>query len=75
VRNAGKFAAILGVTLPASYLFWLILVGTFSLHELLIGIIAAGLTAAGMLVVTVNYPAPFPTPGSSWRSPRKMFWE
>lgn len=73
VKNAGKFAAILGVTLPASYLFWLILVGTFSLHELVIGIIAAALTAAGMVVVTVNYPAPFsPTLGAvlaCWRLP------
>ncbi|HLZ40731.1 MAG TPA: hypothetical protein VKQ11_07210 [Candidatus Sulfotelmatobacter sp.] len=71
MKNAGKFAAILGVTLPSSYLFWLVLVGTFSLHELLIGVIAAALTAAGMLVVTVNYPAPFsPTLGellTCWR--------
>jgi multisubunit Na+/H+ antiporter MnhE subunit len=64
---------MLGVTLPASYLFWLALVGTFALHELLIGTIAAALTAAGMIVVTLNYPTPF-SPSlkdglAAWRLP------
>ena len=59
MKNAGRVAVVLCVTLPASYVFWLIFVGTFSLHELLIGIIAAVLTAVGMVIVTINYPVPF----------------
>lgn len=64
---------MVGVTLPISYLFWLIFVGTFSVHELLIGIIAALFTTVGMVVVTLNYPALFsPTLAdllACWRLP------
>jgi len=52
---------------------WLLFVGTFSLHELLIGIVAAVLAAIGMVVVTIHYQTPF-SPGPSdllavWRVP------
>lgn len=73
MKNAGRLAVVLGVTLPASYIFWLVFVGTFSLHELLIGIIATIFTAVGMAAVTLNYPVPFsPTLAdlfSCWRLP------
>ncbi len=60
-------------TLPVFYGMWLFFVGTFSLHELLIGIIAAVLASAGMVVVTIFYQTPF-SPGAAdllalWRLP------
>jgi multisubunit Na+/H+ antiporter MnhE subunit len=59
VNRAAKLAAVAAWSLPAYYLLWLVFVGTFSLHELLVGIIATFLAAVGMLVTTVQYPARF----------------
>lgn len=59
MKNVVKFAVILGSSLLAFYLLWIVFVGTFSLHELLVGIIAAVLAATGMVVVSVQYPAKF----------------
>ena len=73
MKKGAKFAVILGPALLSFYLLWITFVGTFSLHELLIGIIAALLAGAGMVVVTVQYPAKFsPSLGellSFWRLP------
>jgi len=73
VKNPAKFVVVFGLSLAITYLLWIVFVGTFSLHELLIGIIAALLTAAGMVVVTAQYPARF-SPGVAdllalWRLP------
>ncbi len=73
MKNPAKFVVVSGVSLAIAYLLWIVFVGTFSLHELLVGVIAALLTAVGMVVVTVQYPARFsPTWGeflSCWRVP------
>ena len=59
--------------LALSYLAWIIFVGTFSFHELLVGIIGAALATGGMLVVNLQYPARFsPKMGellTLWRIP------
>lgn len=59
VKNARKFVVVSGLTLPLAYLLWIVFVGTFSLHELVIGIIAAVLAVTGMVVVTLQYPGRF----------------
>lgn len=60
-------------TLPVFYGTWLLFVGSFSLHELLIGIIAAVLASAGMVVVKIFYQTPFSPDASDllalWRLP------
>lgn len=82
MKNPVKFVVVFGLTLAVAYLLWIVFVGTFSLHELLIGIIAALLAAVGMVVVTVQYPARF-SPGvpdllALWRLPWNILqgtWE
>jgi hypothetical protein len=73
VKRPVKVAVTVGVTLPMSYVSWIVFVGTFSRHELLLGIGAALLTATGMVVVTMKYPEPFsPTVwelAAVWRLP------
>ena len=59
MKDARKTALTFCLTLPAFYGLWLLFVGTFSLHELLIGIIAAVLGSVGMVVIELNYSAPF----------------
>jgi multisubunit Na+/H+ antiporter MnhE subunit len=73
MRRVIQFAVPIGLSLPAFYILWLILVGTFSFHELLVGIIATFLAGLGLLVVTVQCPPRF-RPGISdllacWRLP------
>jgi len=55
-RLNGLYAA---ASLPIFYLFWIVFVGTFSLHELLIGVIGALLAAIGLFVIDYCYPARF----------------
>jgi hypothetical protein len=38
---------------------WIIFVGTFSFHELLVGIIATLLATAGLCIIAIQYPARF----------------
>lgn len=45
--------------LPLFYLFWILFVGTFSLHELAIGIFAALLAVVGLTAIDFSYPARF----------------
>jgi multisubunit Na+/H+ antiporter MnhE subunit len=59
VRPILKVGVTFWTTLPAFYGLWLFFVGTFSLHELLIGIIAASVASVGMVVVTIYYQTPF----------------
>jgi hypothetical protein len=60
-------------SVPAFYLLWLVFVGTLSLHELLVGAIAALLAGLGLLVVTLQYPPRFSPDMSDllacWRLP------
>jgi multisubunit Na+/H+ antiporter MnhE subunit len=73
VAKVRQFGAFIGLGLPAFYVCWIIFVGSFSLHELLVGIIGAALAAIGLLVIDLRYPARFsPTIGelfSLWRMP------
>jgi multisubunit Na+/H+ antiporter MnhE subunit len=46
-------------SLPIFYLFWIVFVGTFSFHELLIGVIGALLASTGLFVIDYCYPARF----------------
>ena len=46
-------------TLLPCYLLWLLFVGTFELHELVVGIIAAVLSSIGMGVIALGYSVPF----------------
>jgi multisubunit Na+/H+ antiporter MnhE subunit len=66
-------SVLIGLSVPFFYLLWIVFVGTFSLHELLVGIIATFLATLGLLVVIVQYPPRF-SPGISdllacWRLP------
>ena len=73
VTQVLQIAVTFWLTLPAFYGLWLLFTGTFSLHELLIGIIAALLASVGMVVVTICYSTPFsPTAKdvlAMWRLP------
>lgn len=73
VKYAAKIVLLFSSGVPIFYLFWIIFVGTFSLHELLTGIIGAVLAALGVCIVDVEYPARFsPTLKellSLWRLP------
>ncbi len=73
MKDVSKVGLTFLATLPAFYGLWLLFVGTFSLHELLIGIIAAVLASIGMGVVTLYYQNPFSPAASdlfaAWRLP------
>lgn len=64
---------LISLSVPASYLLWILLTGTFALHELLIGIVGTLLATAGLLVVNHQYPARFSPNVSAlsaiWRIP------
>jgi len=59
VKQVVKIVVTFCSTLPAFYGLWLLFTGTFALHELLIGIIAAVLASVGMVVIAINYSTPF----------------
>jgi uncharacterized membrane protein YhaH (DUF805 family) len=59
VALKAKRLAACGVSLPLFYLFWIVFVGTFSSHELIVGIVAAFLAVMGLMVVSLRYPARF----------------
>jgi hypothetical protein len=71
MSGRGRLVVMIGIALPVFYLFWILFVGTFSAHELEIGIIAALLATAGTAVIDVQYPSRFvPSVGellSWWR--------
>jgi multisubunit Na+/H+ antiporter MnhE subunit len=74
VKDAKKLAAVPAIGLPVFFLFWLVFVGTFSLHELLIGIVATLLATAGLLVVNFHYPARFSPTTSELLSLWRICW-
>ncbi|MGA9527889.1 MAG: hypothetical protein WBS24_07235 [Terriglobales bacterium] len=41
------------------YIVWIIFVGTFALHELLLGVIAAFVATLGLFIINCQYPAKF----------------
>ena len=59
MRYAGRLATMCGIAVPVYYVFWMVFVGTFSGHELEVGIIAALLAVAGTAVIDVQYPSRF----------------
>jgi len=59
MRNAIKLAIAMLIALPAFFVFWMVFVGTFSAHELEIGIIATLLAGAAVAVIDVQYPSRF----------------
>lgn len=66
----------LGVSLPVFYFFWIIFVGTFALHELLLGAIGAALATTGLAIIDFYYPVRF-SPSlrellSLWRIPGSL---
>jgi multisubunit Na+/H+ antiporter MnhE subunit len=73
MKGRGKLAVVIAIALPLFYVFWLVFVGTFSAHELEIGIVATMLATAGTVVIDVQYPSRFvPSVGellSVWRLP------
>ncbi len=73
MKNVRQLAVVAVFGFPVFYVFWIIFVGTFSTHELLIGIVGSGLATAGVVVVNLEYPFRFaPTLTdvlSLWRVP------
>ncbi len=72
-KTTRQLASILSLGFFSFYLCWIIFVGTFSLHELLIGVLGAVLATAGLSIINRHYPARF-HPGltellSLWRLP------
>jgi len=71
MTGGAKSALTLVLCASASYLLWIVLTGTFALHELLLGILAALLATLGLGTVNLKYPARFrPTLGellAFWR--------
>lgn len=59
MKRLRRIAPLIALSLPASYGLWIVFVGTFSLHELLVGMVAAVLAVVGMCVIDVQYPARF----------------
>ncbi len=59
MKSKRQPARIIGLAFLSFYLCWIIFVGTFSSHELLIGIIAALLAVAGLYMINLQYPATF----------------
>lgn len=73
MKTTRQLASILSLVFLSFYLCWIIFVGTFSLHELLIGVLGALLATAGLSTINCHYPARFhPTLTellSLWRLP------
>lgn len=59
MKEVRKLALVFSLSLPAFYGLWLFFTGTFAVHELEIGIIAALLASSGMVVVAHCYSLPF----------------
>ncbi len=54
-----RLAPLIALSLPGSYVLWIMFVGTFSTHELMVGVVATVLAVVGMCVIDVQYPARF----------------
>jgi multisubunit Na+/H+ antiporter MnhE subunit len=58
-KRLRRISTVFGFSLPLFYLFWLVFVGTFAFHELLLGIMGAVLAGVGFSVIDFYYPARF----------------
>lgn len=47
------------LSLPIFYVFWITFVGTFAIHELLLGVIAMSVATLGLFLINQRYPAKF----------------
>jgi multisubunit Na+/H+ antiporter MnhE subunit len=59
VKDLGKLAFTVLLELPVAFLLWLLFVGTFANHELLIGLVAILVAAAGRVVIEIHYALKF----------------
>jgi multisubunit Na+/H+ antiporter MnhE subunit len=59
VNRFGRISTVFGFSLPLFYLLWLVFVGTFASHELLVGVIGAVLAGIGLSIIDFYYPARF----------------
>ncbi len=59
MKNTRQLDRILSLSFLSFYFCWIIFVGTFSLHELLIGVLGALLATAGLSIINRYYPARF----------------
>ena len=59
MKTTRQLASVLSLGFISFYLCWIIFVGTFSLHELLIGVLGALLATAGLSIINRHYPARF----------------
>jgi multisubunit Na+/H+ antiporter MnhE subunit len=73
MNDSRDFRLSILLSFPVFYLFWILFVGTFAFHELLIGIAASLLATLGLFIINACYPAKFsPTLRellSLWRIP------
>jgi multisubunit Na+/H+ antiporter MnhE subunit len=80
--SSTEMAILIGASAVIFYLIWMIFVGSFASHELLIGALGALLATTGVWVVNFQYPARFSPTLSNvltiWRLPWYMLsgtWE
>lgn len=59
MKRPVQLAVLVASSLLGFFCLWLVFVGTFSVHELLVGIIATFLATLGLGVVIVQYPPRF----------------
>lgn len=59
MKRVRLIALLFCISAPVFYLFWLVFVGSFAFHELLIGVIGAVLASIGLIVIDLYYPARF----------------
>jgi multisubunit Na+/H+ antiporter MnhE subunit len=59
VKNFRRTFVLSRLSLPIFYVFWIIFVGTFAIHELLLGVIATSVATLGLFLINQRYPAKF----------------
>ena len=59
MKTTRQLATTFSLGFLSFYLCWIVFVGTFSLHELLIGVLGALLATAGLSIINRHYPARF----------------
>ena len=74
MNDPGKLAITVLLDLPVAFVLWLLFVGTFASHELLIGLVAIALAAAGRVVIEIHYPLRFSPTVSELLSFWRLAW-
>jgi multisubunit Na+/H+ antiporter MnhE subunit len=59
VKNVRKTFVLPWLSLPIFSVFWITFVGTFAIHELLLGVIAVSVATLGLFIINRRYPAKF----------------